>query len=193
MFLALPPPNASLARAAYLNPSFLYPAAFRYQLESGFIHFFSHGRLLMKGARDGADMVADIRRGMRVSNGWVGCLQLQNVEVVRSSSWSGERSELQLGEVRPPTSSDRRTWEASYSSAATSLSPPVTDFHLCSDVATTKLPAYPGTAHHHTPPPICALNSLPATEKNISHVRPPVNGAGQFLAIVSQVLRGSAH
>jgi hypothetical protein len=81
----------------------------------------------------------------------VGCLQLQNVEVVRSSSWSGERSELQLGEVRPPTSSDRRTWKASYSSAATSLSPPVTDFHSSSDVAITTLPAYPSTTPHHTP------------------------------------------
>lgn len=53
----------------------------------------------MKGASDGADMIAESDGGVRVSRRRAGCLQLQIVEMVRSSSWSGERSELQLGEV----------------------------------------------------------------------------------------------
>lgn len=39
--------------AAYLNPSFRYPAAFLYQFASGTIHLFNHGRLMMKFANEG--------------------------------------------------------------------------------------------------------------------------------------------
>lgn len=35
----------------YLSPSFLYPAAFAYQLAIGFIHRLSSGRLMMKLVR----------------------------------------------------------------------------------------------------------------------------------------------
>lgn len=43
----------------YLKPSFLYPAASAYQLANGTIHRFSHGRLIMYFASEGADMMAD--------------------------------------------------------------------------------------------------------------------------------------
>jgi hypothetical protein len=42
---------------AYLKPSFLYPAALQYQLDSGVMKFFSHGRFTMKLVKDGADML----------------------------------------------------------------------------------------------------------------------------------------
>jgi hypothetical protein len=95
-------PMHRLRGAAYLNPSCLYPAALQYQLASGFIQRWSHGRLLIKGASDGADMVAGIRRGCAGVEG-AGCRQLQIREVVRSSSWSGERTERQLGECGRPS------------------------------------------------------------------------------------------
>lgn len=70
---------------AYLRPSCLYPAALQYQLESGFIQRCSHGRLLMKGASDGADMISVVD-GVLAGASVRGCRQLQKSVVVRSSS-----------------------------------------------------------------------------------------------------------
>lgn len=48
------------SRVAHFKPSFLYPAASAYQLAKGVIQRFSHGRLRIKGAIDGADMLVDL-------------------------------------------------------------------------------------------------------------------------------------
>jgi hypothetical protein len=73
-------PRAVSLRAAYLRPSCLYPAALQYQLASGFIQRCSHGRLLIKGASDGADMLfGGSRRGCGGVEG-AGCRQLQMSE-----------------------------------------------------------------------------------------------------------------
>ena len=40
----------------YLNPSFRYPALSKYHSDSGFIHLFNHGRLMMKPASEGCDI-----------------------------------------------------------------------------------------------------------------------------------------
>jgi hypothetical protein len=89
IFLVISPSSIypAASKGAYLSPSCLYPAALQYQLASGFIQRCSHGRLLMKGASDGADMVAVVRRGVRCRR--CGSRQWQGVsgggEVVRVS------------------------------------------------------------------------------------------------------------
>ena len=47
----------TLAFLTYRNPSFLYPALSKYHSDSGFIHLFNQGRLMMKFASDGCDIV----------------------------------------------------------------------------------------------------------------------------------------
>ena len=44
------------------KPNLRYPDALAYQLAKGIIHRFNHGRFNIKGASEGADMVADIER-----------------------------------------------------------------------------------------------------------------------------------
>lgn len=46
-----------LSTVTYFNPSFLYPAAFVYHLEIGSNTRYSHGRLMIKLAKCGADIV----------------------------------------------------------------------------------------------------------------------------------------
>ena len=41
----------------YFNPSFLYPAASAYHFAIGVTQRFSHGRLTIKLAKDGVDMI----------------------------------------------------------------------------------------------------------------------------------------
>lgn len=63
---------------AYLSPICLYPAALQYHSAMGRTQRWSHGRLLMKGARDGADMASGVQRSLGVVGG-AGCRQLQIV------------------------------------------------------------------------------------------------------------------
>jgi hypothetical protein len=63
--------------SAYLNPNLRYPALSKYHLESGFIHFCSHGRFMINGARDGTDMMV----GDEVVN-WSGLVFAVVVNVV---------------------------------------------------------------------------------------------------------------
>lgn len=44
-------------RDAYLSPNLRYPALSMYQFDRGCIHLRSHGRLMMKGASDGCDIL----------------------------------------------------------------------------------------------------------------------------------------
>jgi hypothetical protein len=99
--------HATASEGAYLSPSCLYPALLQYQLASGVIQRCSHGRFLMKGASDGADMFSAAQRcGVRGCRG-AGGRQWQGVVVVRTASSSGERLERQLGEASsgPPRNS----------------------------------------------------------------------------------------
>lgn len=180
--------NAPPPGAAYLSPSCLYPAALQYQLASGFIQRCSHGRLLMNGASDGADMFAGIRRGDAGVEG-VGCRQLQNVKVVRSSFWSGERTERPLGECgRPSLDPLKRLNQPSRTAASLSV---------------------PARTPTFTRPLTSALQAscLPATTPNLTAVRPPTASRTTQIQsapacqwsrtipshCVTRVLRGSAH
>lgn len=54
----------------YRSPSFRYPALSKYHLLSGAIHFCSHGRFMIYGAREGTDMVGGGYEGSRRRRGW---------------------------------------------------------------------------------------------------------------------------
>ena len=58
-------PSLALLQAeyrSYLNPSFLYPAASLYHFDMGTIHRDSHGRLMMKLASEGTDILVVFSR-----------------------------------------------------------------------------------------------------------------------------------
>lgn len=85
-------------RAAYLNPSCLYPAAFTYQSAMGLTIFSSHGRLRTKAAPCGADMVAVVAVsvvGEAAGEGWSGGGQ-QNWRW-----WCGRRRMVQCAVLGP--------------------------------------------------------------------------------------------
>lgn len=85
--LVIPPGQARrLYGAAYLRPSFRYPAASRYHRDSGSIQRASQGRFMICGASEEYDM-AGSRRGRRRGAGGRWCGPVQSMTV--SSSMLG--------------------------------------------------------------------------------------------------------